>query len=85
MIKTGKLSRQNGAELSAVVKCHAARLLTNSSSVERSLVRLLLKEDPKIIESGTDALLDAVRKMAVLHVATTVRHTYLMSLRQGHG
>ena len=52
---------------------------------ERSLARLLLKEDPKIIESGEDALLDAMRKMAVLHVATTVRRTNLMSLRQEHG
>ena len=52
---------------------------------ERSLARLLLKEDPNIIESGEDALLDAMQKMAVLHVATTVRRTNLMSLRQEHG
>ena len=52
---------------------------------EKSLARLILKENPEIIESGEDALMDAMQKMAVLHVATTVRRTNLMSLRQEHG
>ena len=52
---------------------------------EKTLARLLLKEEPEIIESGEHALMDAMQKMAVLHVATTVRRTNLMSLRQEHG
>ena len=52
---------------------------------EKSLTRLLLKEDPNIIEAGEAALLGAMKKMAVLHVATTVRRTNLMSLKQDHG
>ena len=52
---------------------------------EKSLSRLLLKEDPNIIEAGEAAMLCAMKKMAVLHVATTVRRTNLMSLKQDHG
>ena len=52
---------------------------------EKSLSRLLLKEDLDIIEAGEDALMSAMKKMAVLHVATSVRRTNLMSLKQDHG
>ena len=52
---------------------------------DKSLSRLLLKEDPTIIEAGEDALMDAMRRMAVLHVATSVRRTNIMLLKQDHG
>ena len=52
---------------------------------EKSLSRLLLKENPNITMSNEEALLDAMKKMAVLHVATTVRRTKLMALKQDHG
>ena len=35
---------------------------------DKSLMRLLLKENPDIIEKGEDALMMAMRRMAVLHV-----------------
>ena len=37
---------------------------------ERSLGRLLIKENPRVIETGEAALLDAMKKMAVIKVAT---------------
>ena len=52
---------------------------------ERSLGRLLLKEDPNIIDTGETALLGAMKKMAVIKVATSVRRTKLLSLKQDHG
>jgi len=52
---------------------------------EKSLSRLLLKENPSIVEAGEVALLCAMKKMAVLHVATTVRRTNLMTMKQEHG
>ena len=48
-------------------------------------MRLLLKENPDIIEEGEDALMMAMKRMAVLHVATSVRRTKLLSTRQVHG
>ena len=52
---------------------------------ERGLGRLLLKEYPDIIEAGETALLDAMKKMAVIKIATSVRRTKLLSLQQDHG
>ena len=52
---------------------------------EHPLRRLLLKENPDIIEAGEQQLMIAMKKMAVMHVATTVRRTNLMSLKQDHG
>ena len=52
---------------------------------ERSLSRLLLKENPDIIEEGEVALTEAIRKMAVLQVATSVRRTKLLSTKQEVG
>lgn len=52
---------------------------------ERGLGRLLLKEDPDIIDTGEAALLEAIKKMAVLKVATSIRRTKLLSLKQDHG
>ena len=52
---------------------------------ERSLQRLLLKENHVIIEQGEDALLEAMKKMAVIKVATSIRRANLLSLTQDHG
>ncbi len=51
---------------------------------DKSLKRLLMKENPDIIEEGEDALIKAMKRMAVLHVATSVRRTNLLSARQDH-
>ena len=50
---------------------------------DKSLMRLLLKENPDIIEEGEDALMMAMKRMAVLHVATSVRRTKLLSKYTG--
>ena len=52
---------------------------------ERSLGRLLLKENPQIIEAGEVQLMEAMRKMAVLQVATSVRRANLLTTKQQHG
>ena len=52
---------------------------------ERSLARLLLKENPSVIEEGEKALIEAIKKMAVLQVAISVRRTKLLSTKQEHG
>ena len=52
---------------------------------ERNLGRLLLKENPRIIESGEQALLEAMKKMAVLQIAKSVRRTKVLTSKQDHG
>ena len=52
---------------------------------EKSLGRLLLKEDPGIIEAGEEKLLEAMKKMAVIRVAVSIRRTQLMSMKQEPG
>ena len=52
---------------------------------ERSLGRLLIKENPGVIETGESALLDAMKKMAVIKVATSVRRANLLGQKQDHG
>ena len=52
---------------------------------DRPLGRLLLKENPIIIEAGEDLLLAAMKRMAVVHVATSVRRANLLSTTQEHG
>ena len=52
---------------------------------EKSLGRLLLKEDPNIIDAGETGLLEAMKQMAVIKVATSIRRTKLLSLKQDHG
>ena len=51
----------------------------------KPLRRLLIKENPNIIDEGVQALLDAMKRMAVLHVATSVRRANLLSTKQEHG
>ena len=52
---------------------------------EKGLGRLLLKEDSAIVEAGEEALLKAIKRMAVIKVATSVRRTQLLGLKQDHG
>jgi len=52
---------------------------------EKSLWRLLLKENPNIIDAGETELLKAMKRMAVIRVPTSVRRTKLLSLKQDHG
>jgi len=52
---------------------------------ERSLARLLLRENPGIISEGEANLLDAIKQMAVIKVATSVRRTNLLAVKQDHG
>ena len=52
---------------------------------EKALQRLLLKENPNIIEAGETELLSAIKRMAVIRVPTSVRRTNLLALRQDHG
>jgi len=52
---------------------------------EKGLGRLLLKENPNVIDAGETALLEAMKSMAVIKIATSVRRTQLLSLRQDHG
>ena len=52
---------------------------------ERPLSRLILKENPKITDEGEDALLEAIQKMEVLQVATSVRRTKLLATKQELG
>ena len=51
----------------------------------RSLGRLLLKEDAGIIEAGKEKLLEAMKKMADIRVAVSIRRTQLMSMKQEPG
>ena len=52
---------------------------------ERALGRLLLKENPDIIEAGEGSLLAAMKKMAVIKVAISVRRSNLLALKKDHG
>ena len=52
---------------------------------EQSLARLLLKENPDVVSGGEAALKTAIKKMAVLHIATSVRRTNLLATKQVHG
>jgi len=52
---------------------------------EKPLSRLLLKENPHIIEDDETDLLAAMKKMAVIGVATTIKRTNLMAIKQEHG
>ena len=52
---------------------------------DRPLARLLLKENPNIVEEGEVALLAAMQKMAVLQVAVNVRRAKLLTTTQEPG
>ena len=52
---------------------------------ERGLGRLLIRENPGIIAEGEENLLEAIKKMAVIKVATGVRRAKLLNSKQDHG
>ena len=52
---------------------------------ERSLARLLIKEQPDIVSKDEQALLSAINRLAVIRVANSVRRSKLLSTRQSHG
>ena len=52
---------------------------------ERSLARLLIKEQPDIVSKDEDTLLDAMKRLSVIKVAISVRRSKLLSTRQSHG
>ena len=51
---------------------------------ERGLGRLLIIENPDIIEEGEDALLLAIKQMAVIQIATSVYSVTLLSSFHHH-
>ena len=52
---------------------------------EDPLARLLIREDPGAIKKGEDGLKDAIHRLAVTKVATSVRRTKLLASKQSHG
>jgi len=52
---------------------------------EKSLARLLVREDPEIVSRGEMELKAAIRRLAVIKIATSVRRTSLLSAKQKHG
>ena len=52
---------------------------------ERSLGRLLIKENPTVISEGEDVLLEAMKQMAVIQIATSVRRNNLLQSKQDAG
>ena len=52
---------------------------------QQDLRRLLIKEDPAILNDTEDNVLAAMRKMAVIPIAASVRRTKLLTSRQDHG
>lgn len=52
---------------------------------EKSLARLLIREQPDIISEGETELLGAIKRLAVIKIATSVRRTNLLASKQSHG
>ena len=52
---------------------------------ERGLGRLLIRENPTVVTEGEEMLLEAMKKMAVIKVATSVRRANLLASNQDHG
>ena len=52
---------------------------------QQDLRRLLIKEDPTILNDTEDNVLTAMRKMAVIPIAASVRRTKLITTQQDHG
>ena len=46
---------------------------------------LLIKENPTVISESEDVLLKAIKQMAVIHIATSVRRNNLLQSRQDAG
>ena len=52
---------------------------------EPSLARLIIREQPQIVSLGEDELLAAIKRLAVIKIATSVRRTNLLASKQSHG
>ena len=51
----------------------------------KDLGRLIIKENPEVIDEGEDALLEAIKQMAVIQIATSVRRNNLLQSKQDSG
>ena len=52
---------------------------------ETSLARLIVREQPHIVSLGEEELLAAMKRLAVIKIATSVRRTNLLASKQSHG
>jgi hypothetical protein len=52
---------------------------------EKSLARLIIREDPAIVSRGEEELKAAIKQLAVIKIAIGVRRTNLLAARQKHG
>ena len=52
---------------------------------EPSLARLIVREQPQIVSLGEEELLAAMKRLAVIKIATSVRRTNLLASKQSHG
>ena len=52
---------------------------------EKSLAKLLIREQPDIVTRGETELLAAMKRLAVIKIATSIRRTNLLAMKQKHG
>ena len=52
---------------------------------EKSLARLIIREQPDVLTKGEAGLLAAIKRFAVVKIATSVRRTNLLATRQTSG
>ena len=52
---------------------------------EKSLARLIIREDPDIIAKGEEELKKAIKRLAVIKIANSVRRTNLLTVKQKPG
>ena len=52
---------------------------------EKGLARLIIREQPDIVSQGEIELLAAMKRLAVIKIATSVRRTNLLAMKQPHG
>ena len=51
---------------------------------DKNLARLLIREEPDILNKKENDLLEAMKRLAVIKIATSVRRTNLLSMKQQH-
>ena len=51
---------------------------------EKSLAKLLIREQPEIVTRGETELLAAMKRLAVIKIATSIRRTNLLAMKQKH-
>ena len=52
---------------------------------EKGLARLIIREQPDVVSQGEIELLAAMKRLAVIKIATSVRRTNLLAMKQPHG